>query len=55
MLCLGKLWVGGLFVGLLTVHVITVFMFILVFCLRQAARLNVMFVSHSNAKGTIRE
>lgn len=49
MLRLGKLWVGGLCVGLLTVHVITVF------CLRQAARLNVMFVSHSNAKGTICE
>ena len=49
MLRLGKLWVGGLFVGLLTVHVIVVF------CLRQAARLNVKFVSYSNAKGTIRE
>ena len=49
MLRLGKLWVGGLFEGLLTVHVITVF------CLRQAARLNVKFVFHSNAKCTIRE
>ena len=48
MLRLGKLWVGGLFVYLLTVHVI-------VFCLGLAARLNVKFVSHFNAKGTICE
>lgn len=48
MLRLGKLWVGGLLVYLLTVYVI-------VLCLRLAARLNVKFVSHPNANGTICE
>lgn len=44
MLCLGE----GLLMYLLTVHVI-------VLCLRLAARLNVKFVSDSNAKCTIFE
>lgn len=48
MLRLGKLWEGGLLVYLLIVHVI-------VLCLRQAARLNVKFVIHPNAKSTMCE